>query len=421
MNWRWRYQLRHFLNTSIWFLPTLAIFAGIGITRGLVFIDHTYGLQSRVAPDSVRALLGTIAASLFTFIVFVSSALLVAVQLASAQLTPRVIAVIYGNPMTRAALTVFVLTFTISLAAIVHIEDHAPYLTTQVAAYGCVASLIVFLILIDHVGKSLRPSGALRAVAVIGRTVIKSVYPLPLSAEVTSSAPINEGPVTRMIPCRSNGVVLAFDAIGLVGLAEKYDCMIELVPQVGDHVPVGDPLFRLYRGGDAIPAKMLHHSVAFGVERTMEQDPTFAFRIMVDIASKGLSPAINDPTTGVLAIDQIHYLLRYVGGRDLDTGMVRDRAGRLRLLYRTPDWEDFVRLAVTEIRHFGGESIQIARRLRAMLENLIQNLPESRGELLRKELSKVGRSSEKCFTEPDDRALADECDAQGVGGRKSRT
>ena len=98
---------------------------------------------------------------------------------------------------------------------------------------------------------------------------------------------------------------------------------------------------------------------------------------MVDIASKGLSPAINDPTTAVLAIDQIHHLLRNVGSRHLDDERVRDAAGRVRLVYRTPAWEDFVQLAVTEIRHFGGESIQIARRLRAMLENLIQTLPES--------------------------------------------
>ncbi len=110
----------------------------------------------------------------------------------------------------------------------------------------------------------------------------------------------------------------------------------------------------------------------------MEQDPAFAFRVIVDIASKGLSPAINDPTTAVLALDQIHHLLRHVGGRCLDNERVRDASGVVRLVYRTPDWEDFVTLAVTEIRQFGGSSIQVARRLRAMLENLIQTLPEVR-------------------------------------------
>ena len=173
--------------------------------------------------------------------------------------------------------------------------------------------------------------------------------------------------------------------------------MIELVPQVGDFVAAGDRLFRIFQGGASLPADALRQSVAVGQERTLEQDPTFAFRIMVDIASKGLSPAINDPTTAVLAIDQIHHLLRNVGSRHLDDERVRDAAGRVRLVYRTPDWEDFVQLAVTEIRHFGGESIQVARRLRAMLENLIQTLPEQRAPLLRQELNLLHRSAERFF------------------------
>src|SRR5262249_40069012 len=144
--------------------------------------------------------------------------------------------------------------------------------------------------------------------------------------------------------------------------------------------------------------------------------PTFAFRLIVDIASKGLSPAINDPTTAVLALDQIHHLLRHVGGRRLDNARVRDAFGRLRLIVRTPDWEDFVVLAVTEIRQFGGTSIQIARRLRAMLEDLIDTLPTERRQPLQQELELVKRSAERCFPEPEDRALAGIGDSQGVGG-----
>ena len=96
---------------------------------------------------------------------------------------------------------------------------------------------------------------------------------------------------------------------------------------------------------------------------------------------------------------------------------MRDAAGRLRLVYRTPDWEDFVHLAVTEIRHFGGPSIQVARRLRAMLENLIESLPEERERATSPELALLHRSAERFFAEPEDRALADVSDFQGVGGK----
>jgi uncharacterized membrane protein len=114
-----------------------------------------------------------------------------------------------------------------------------------------------------------------------------------------------------------------------------------------------------------------------GPDRTPEQDPRFAFRILVDVANKALSPAINDPTTAVLALDQIDHLL-LCRGRRLDEGVVRDPDGRPRVLDGTPDWPDFVTLAVTEIRQYGEWSLQVACRLWAMLEHLTAALPETR-------------------------------------------
>src|SRR5205814_5794180 len=132
--------------------------------------------------------------------------------------------------------------------------------------------------------------------------------------------------------------------------AERSNGVIEFVCQIGDFVSVDEPLFNLYGGTKMIDEERLRTSTALGSERTMEQDPTFAFRIIVDIALKALSPAINDPTTAVLALDRLQHLLRVVGDRQLDTGQARDDTGRLRLVYRTPDWDDVVHLAVTEIR-----------------------------------------------------------------------
>jgi uncharacterized membrane protein len=422
MTWLQRYRLRQYARNSIWILPVLSMLAAIATVRLLHWIQKDLGWESPVTADTARAVLGTMAASLFTAIVFVCTALLVAVQLVSAALTPRIIAIVFRDPITKLVLTLLVFVFTLSLSALIRITSHVPLLTTHVAAYSCVACLAAFFILIDHLGRALRPSGALRAVAWLGRRVIESVYPQLLvhlkagAALALARAPDGEPTATIVSP--ADGVLLAFDEKGLLNLARRADCIIEMVPQVGDHVATGDPLFRIYQSGTALLAEALCQSVAVGQERTLEQDSTFAFRIMVDIALKALSPAINDPTTAVLALDQIHHLLRKVGERNLDTGIVRDAAGRIRLVYRTPDWDDFVHLAVTEIRHFGAESIQIARRLRAMLENLIQTLPESRAALLHHELTLLNRSAERFFSEPEDRALAEISDFQGVGGKQ---
>jgi uncharacterized membrane protein len=423
MTWLQRYRVRHYVRNSIWIWPLLSMVAAIAAVRLLHWIEEGMGWRSDLNPSTANAVLGTMASSMFTCIVFVSSALLVAVQLASSQLTPRIIAIVFRDPLTKASLVVFVFTFTFTLAVLIRVADSVPPLTARLAAYSCLASLGVFLYLIDHVGKTLRPSGALWAVASLGRDVIESVYPhrlaeSPGTTQALAGAP--DGEPTFTVPSQKDGVVLAFDIPGLVSLAQRTDCVIELVPQVGDFIATGDPLFRIFQAGATLPAESLRQSVAVGQERTLEQDPTFAFRIMVDIACKGLSPAINDPTTAVLALDQIHHLLRAVGHRRLDDERVRDKAGRLRLVYRTPGWEDFVQLAITEIRHFGGASIQVARRLRAMLENLIQTLPGERAVMLRQELELLHRSAERFFAEPEDRALADVSDFQGVGGKQGR-
>jgi uncharacterized membrane protein len=203
-------------------------------------------------------------------------------------------------------------------------------------------------------------------------------------------------------------------------MAEQANCLIELVAQVGDFVAAGDPLFRIFDGGENLPAERLCNSVAMGQERTLEQDPTYAFRVIVDIACKALSPAINDPTTAVLAIDQIHHLLRNVGSRSLASGRETDSRGVLRLVYRTPDWEDFVHLAVTEIRQYGDDSIQIMRRLRAMLENLVQTLPERRAPMLRLEIGLLQAAAKRMFEDLYDQSLAETGDLQGMGGGEYR-
>jgi uncharacterized membrane protein len=219
-----------------------------------------------------------------------------------------------------------------------------------------------------------------------------------------------------VIAAEKDGVVRAFDSIGLVEAAQRTQSVIELVPQVGDFVPAGSALFRIYGRATGLSDAVLRRSVALGQERTIEQDPAFAFRIIVDVACKALSPAINDPTTAVLAIDCIHELLGAVGSRHLDQGRAVDAGGILRLVYRTPHWPEFVQLAVTEIRMFGADSIQIVRRLRAMLGSLIGTLPAERTALLREELDLLQRTASRSFPEPEDRALAHIPDQQGVGG-----
>ena len=87
------------------------------------------------------------------------------------------------------------------------------------------------------------------------------------------------------------------------------------------------------------------------------------------------------PTTAVLALDQLHRLLRLVGRRHLHDNTLLDADGRLRLIFPTPDWDDFVQLSCREIRLYGAENFQVSRRLHAMLENLLGRYCLRRGVL----------------------------------------
>jgi len=151
--------------------------------------------------------------------------------------------------------------------------------------------------------------------------------------------------------------------------------------------------------------------------RVIRHQGASAIVVAVDLdALKALSPAINDPTTAVLAMDQLHRLLRTVGMRQLRTDELLDQSGQLRVIFRTPNWDDFVYLAFSEIRNCGSNNLQIVRRMRAMIENLVQTLPLHRREALLRQLRLLDREVERVFTYPEELALARVADAQGLGG-----
>ena len=420
MNWLTRHKLRLYIRNSLWLFPTMAAFAGLAAVSLLHRVEIAFALEAQISTELGRGVMSTVAGSLFSLMVLVSSAVLVAVQLASSQLTPRIVAQIYRDPFRKFALSSFAFTFTFAVGAMVRIEDSVPLLTTYVASYGFLFNLALFLFFIDGIGKALRPSFVLRRLALNGRKVVQDVYPFELTAENSVRPPplVIEETTLRVVTNDQDGVLIAFDLNGLVALAEKQDCIIELVPEMGDFVAAGDTLFIVYKPAAKLSDETLKNSVAFGDERTLEQDPMYPFRVMVDIASRALSPAVNDPTTAVLAIDQIQHLLREVGKRYLAEGRANDATGNIRFVYNTANWEDFVHLASTEIRLYGRDSVQVMRRLRAMLESLEATLPKLRHEKLREQIRMLDELVESSFSIKEDRTLSLIGDFQGLGGSR---
>lgn len=421
MNWQQRYHLREYVKGSLWLGPVLAMIGAIIVSHMLRALDQNVSVAwPNFSVDSARTLLGVLLASELTFIIFLFSSLLVVVQLASVQLTPRIISRTLTDRGLQLSLMIIVFVFTLSLVMIARVRDSVPQISVAVCAYGSLLCIALFLFVVDRVGRLIRPLSVLTSVGREERQLIESFYPKRLTEpgeRRADSAMIESLPEPVVVNYfGAPGVLQAFDDDGLLEVAQRHQCVIELIPQVGDFVATDGPLFYVYGSSSTIPPSELCQWLALGPERTMDQDPLFAFRIIVDIASKALSPAINDPTTAVMSLDQIHHLLRLIGSRHLDTGHLFDSAGNLRLMFRTPDWEDFVRIAVTEIRHFGHESIQIVRRLSALLDQLIRTLPDDRAKLLRDELRWIQNDAAQFFVSPNDKTLATTGDSQGLGG-----
>src|ERR1041385_494440 len=252
MNWLFQYRVRLYVRNSLWILPTLSIVVALVAAREVIALETAMGWRGTVSPETARLIMSTVAASTFTLVVLVSSAMLLAVQLASAQLTPRIISLIYRSPYGKVAFAVFVFTFTFSIATLIRIEQTVPLIASYVAGYGFLASLALFIFFTDTIGKTLRPSSALRNVGLAGREVIRDVYPTLLTLDSKTPEPLKILRTTehRAVPSARDGAVLAFDMSGLVRRATKFDCVIEMVPQVGDFIARGDSIFRVY--GDAV-------------------------------------------------------------------------------------------------------------------------------------------------------------------------
>ena len=190
---------------------------------------------------------------------------------------------------------------------------------------------------------------------------------------------------------------------------------------VGDTVAENTLLLQVHGAKEALAEEDLRRAIHLEFERTSEQDPKYPIRLLVDIAIRALSPAINDPTTAVQAIDQIDDLLRRLGRRDLDAGYARDSQGVLRLVFPMPTWEDYLTLAFDEIRQYGADLVQVMRRLRAALMDLADLVvADARIETVRRYLKHLDAGIGRSSLDVDDQEKARDEDRQGLGLSRRR-
>jgi uncharacterized membrane protein len=207
--------------------------------------------------------------------------------------------------------------------------------------------------------------------------------------------------------------VFRIDNEKLVHAASAADCTLVMVPALGDFVPAGAPLFRVLGDPVRLDQSRVVGAVALGPERTLNQDVAYGFRMLVDFAVRALSDTF-DPTTAVQAIDRLHDCLRQLTLCQVPTGEYRDAAGRIRLQVSHICWDGYVHLAFDEIRDVGASSVQVSRRLKAALEDLLSIAPLERRPPLEHQLALLEAAAASAAGREEQREQLT-ADMQGIG------
>lgn len=427
----WHFRLvrtAEFFRTRFWALPTLFLAVAVVGAVSLEAFVRASGITDEPLPSppgSASTVLSVVATAMLTFVGVVFTITLVALQLASSQLSPRVLRTFVRSTVTKAAFGIFLATFTFSLLTLAQLADFGPtatQLSVAITLSLVVASLCVFLMYVTTTVNLLQVSRVIGAVANETRSTIQKNYPeadhyraAARACRVASPAMVEVGATGRRRALfRVHGVLLGIDKGHLVRLARKHHCVIEMTVRIGDYVPGGTTAFAVH--GGSVPHRFqLVRALQFGRERTLYQDPFYGFRELVDVAAQALSPAVNQPTTAVQVIDRLEDLLLRVGEAPDPAGGYADEDGVVRLLVPARSWNDLVTLSFTEIVAFGARSPAVTRRLVSALDQLLARLPPERHEGLLEQRSAMIEQVMREVADPSRREVALTPDSLGLG------
>ena len=406
-----------------WGIPLLysaaAVVGGLALPR----IESRWlpGIESGISPVAAVVMYSTIGSGMIGLTGVVFALAFVMVQFSAIAYSPRLVLWISRDKVLWHSLGVFTATFLYSLSAIAWLDRNrsgrVPFFSGWLVVALLLTSICMFVALIERISL-LQIQRMLAFTGDHGRGVIEKLYP-PLETPSSTAEPaeFKRLPVTQTILHTGRPrCIQALNEADLQALASDAGGIVEVVTSVGDTVVEGTMLARVYGGRKSIDEMALRSAFEMGTERTFEQDPKYALRLLVDIAIKALSPAINDPTTAVQALDQIEDLLRRLGRRRLEIGAFNDSQGNLRLVVRHPSWDDFVLLAFDEIRVYGAKSVQVMRRMKALAADLISYVPPERQACLRHYQERLDATIARSFEDAEEKREASVEDRQGLGG-----
>jgi uncharacterized membrane protein len=379
------------LRDQFWIIPTILLVAGM-VLAVLTDNAENLGVPRRFARGlpvgeiPSQSILGVLATSMLSFVGVVFTITLVALQLASAQLSPRVIRTFTRSTLTKVAFGMFLATFSFSIVMLVLDESandrDARSRAVTAASVMVLLSVAIFIAYVTSTMRLLQVSWVITAVAEETRATLRSSQP-GRQTWVDVERPTLDRKTARIIrlPLPTGrspgsgrfGVVLSVNRARMVEIARRHDVLIEMLPKHGEYVASGGALVAVHGSGRPVGEEIVA-CFHLGRARSLYQDPAFGLRQLVDVAVQALSPALNQPATAVMVIDRLTDLLLRIGRVPLPTGLFVDADATVRLVEPIHTWDDFLDLAFVEILANGADSPQVTRRLRAAYDTLEREL-----------------------------------------------
>ncbi|HET6560339.1 MAG TPA: DUF2254 domain-containing protein [Marmoricola sp.] len=364
-----------------WVLPSAI--AGFSLLLGIVLplLDALIGEPSWVfegGPDGARGLLGTIAGAMISVTGLVFSITILILQLASSQFTPRILRTFLDDRIPQVTLGVFTGSFLYALTVLRSVRGderaEVPQTAVTLSYLYVVVAVGMFLAFINHITRSVQVSHVMSRVR--RRTVLAAHR---LTERPQGSGAVGAGWSPRPGAARTDlrlddrcGYVTVLDSTMLVERAARLGVVAELDVTPGDFLVTGQVVGRGWQRDDLTEEEVdgLTAVLRLEDERDFVADPGYGVRQLLDIAERALSPAVNDPTTGVQAINELHVVFRDLAVRPDPSPYLTDDRGEVHAVYRPTGYAALLTSAVDELAHYGAESVRVVPRLREMLEDL---------------------------------------------------
>jgi uncharacterized membrane protein len=411
------------LRGSFWFLPTLLTLAAATLAAGLLVLDHrlpgpavrAVGWLYTGGAEGARSLLSTVAGAVVTVVGVAFSVTIVSLQLAAAQLGPRVLRSFMRDRGNQFVLGTFVATFVYCLLVLRTVrgttglagDEFIPHLAVTGGVALAILSAAVLLYFIHHAAVAIQADQVIAAIAHELDAAVDILYPERLGEADASPAapppmPDDFERTARVVAAPASGYVRSIAADPVMQFARAHDVLVRIECQPGDFVLDGEPLARVWPPAhvDDEAASRLAAAVAVGRARTLVQDFRFGVEQLVEVAVRALSSDLRDPTTASRCVDRLGGAVARLAGRRLPSPYRFD-GGRLRVIAPGISVADVVAGAFGPIRARGAESLDVGLRLLETFER-VARLRDARElhEALLSETVKIEHATREALRHP---------------------